>query len=205
MACAERHALRLPRRRCIALDSTGRLKGKARKQARDAAKANSGQPANRKPRHTINVSDFTLMAGAIAEFKPAVKIPTALDNLFSRVIEARQLFSDCTHLQGEAPSPSTGPTDEPSVHLANRFSGLHVETSSEQNTAAETAAQPDESDYVLENVVLVAIVKSEEDIEDDFFLAIHSFMLDLHDLRDSLRYRYWSSYRKTGSNELTGH
>ncbi|KAI1126901.1 hypothetical protein F5Y10DRAFT_293264 [Nemania abortiva] len=225
--------------------STGRLKGKARKQARDAvkAKANSGEPAKDKPQYTINVSDFTLMAGAIASFKPAVKIPTALDNLFRRAIEARQLFSDwySQHAQDEHRSnqrhsyftniltntweilrpfeqvrtsrasghrhrhrhrPQTGQPDEPSVRLANRFSGLHVETSSEQDTAPETAAQPDESDYVLENVVPVAIIKSEEDIEDDFFLAIHSFLLDLHELRDSLRYGYWPAYCEQGGNEL---
>lgn len=231
-----------------------RLKGKARKQARDAvkakAKANSGQPAKDKPQYTINVSDFTLMAGAIASFKPAVTIPTALDNLFSRAIGARQLFSDWygQHAQDEhesnqrhshftnvlsntweilrpfeqartskaraskarghrpQPDPQPGQTDKPSVHLANRFSGLHVETSSEQDTAAEVAAeataQPDESDYVLENVVPVAIIKSEEDIEDDFFLAIHSFFLDLQDLRDSLRYGYWPTFCEEGGDEL---
>lgn len=178
------------------------------------------------------------MAGAIASFKPTVRIPTALDNLFSRAIETRRLFGDWYGMHApdehqsnqrhshftnvfsntweilrpferarrartsQASGKASAQPDEPSVRLANRFSALHVETSSEQDTAAETAAQPIEGDHALENVVPVAIIKSEEDIEDDFFLAIHSFMLDLHELRDCLRYGYWPAYCEGGGNEL---
>ncbi|KAI1158261.1 hypothetical protein F5B18DRAFT_104106 [Nemania serpens] len=229
--------------------STGRLKGKTRKQARDAAKSGSAQAAKEKHPYTINVSDFTLMADAIASFKPAVKIPTALGNLFSRAIETRRLFGDwygqhahdehqsnqrhshfanvlsntweilrpfeqarkagTSKASGKASGHRSQPgqrqpglSDEPSVHLANRFSALHVETSSEQDTAAESAAQPDKSDCALENVVPVAIIKSEEDIEDDFLLAIYSFFHDLQALRECLRLGYWPTYCLEIGNEL---
>ncbi|KAI1179018.1 hypothetical protein F4777DRAFT_535287 [Nemania sp. FL0916] len=187
------------------------------------------------------------MAGAIAAFKPAVKIPAALARLFSRAIEARQLFSDWyeqhnnqdeyqsssnrrhSHftnvlnntweilrpfVQAEKsrrrPQPGQpSQSDASSVHLTNRFSGLHVEVSpeNEQDTAAETDEKPDEkldeSDYVLKNVVPVAIAKSEEEIEDDFLFAIHSFFLDLHDLRTMLSKGYWQCFcTQEGGHDL---
>ncbi|KAI0849444.1 hypothetical protein F5Y00DRAFT_269426 [Daldinia vernicosa] len=68
-----------------------RLKGKARKQAREAPA--SPPKSLTRPQYTINVSDFGRMAKAIAEFNPKVNIPKALDNLFSRVINTRNQFT----------------------------------------------------------------------------------------------------------------
>ncbi|KAI1113765.1 hypothetical protein F5Y14DRAFT_462239 [Nemania sp. NC0429] len=218
--------------------TTGQLKGKARKQAREAAKDG--------PHYIIGVSDFTLMAGAIAKFKPAVTVPTALDNLFGRAIEARRLFSNYYKLHakdqhqsnerhsyftnilssaweilrplerqrktrtsttgGHRPQPGQkdqpGQHDGPSVCLANRFSALHVETSSEQDTATEGTPQPDESNFVLDDVKPVAITKSEQDILDDFLLAIQAFMIDFRDLRLLLRSRYWQPYSESKSGHV---
>lgn len=69
--------------------ATTRLKWKARKEARDATKA-PAKASSTGPKYTITVSDFVRMAKTIADFKPQVTIPTALDNIFSRAIEARR-------------------------------------------------------------------------------------------------------------------
>ncbi|KAH9908419.1 hypothetical protein F4778DRAFT_795844 [Xylariomycetidae sp. FL2044] len=71
--------------------ATTRLKGKARKQARNAAKPVVTESAGTTTKYTIRVSDFNPMAKAIAEFRPKVNIPKALDNLFNRAIEARNI------------------------------------------------------------------------------------------------------------------
>ncbi|KAI0179859.1 hypothetical protein GGR52DRAFT_587363 [Hypoxylon sp. FL1284] len=73
---------------------SARLKGKARKQARSVGAKSASTPTPLKPQYAINVSDFSRMAKAIADFKPKVVIPTALDNLFSRAIDARRRFTD---------------------------------------------------------------------------------------------------------------
>lgn len=59
-----------------------------------------------KAKYTINVADLPRMAGIIASLKPAVTIPTALDDTFSRAIETRQQFNDWyrQHNQDESES-----------------------------------------------------------------------------------------------------
>ncbi|ROV86761.1 hypothetical protein VMCG_10893 [Cytospora schulzeri] len=74
-----------------------RLKGKARKQAKEAAKAGAASKPHLQepPKYTIRVSDFTTMAKTIAEFgKPKIKVPRALFNLFDRAIGAREKFNE---------------------------------------------------------------------------------------------------------------
>ncbi|KAI1760162.1 hypothetical protein GGR53DRAFT_96820 [Hypoxylon sp. FL1150] len=73
---------------------SSRLKGKARKQARNAAVKPTTTQMQSKPKYSVNVADFNRMAQAIADFTPKVTIPTALDNLFSRAIDARNRFTE---------------------------------------------------------------------------------------------------------------
>ncbi|KAK8094702.1 hypothetical protein PG997_001387 [Apiospora hydei] len=64
-----------------------RLKGKARKQAREAMKDGT-HSAN--PNCKIKVSDIIMMAKTIANFKSRPSIPPALGRLFGRAINARR-------------------------------------------------------------------------------------------------------------------
>lgn len=213
---------------------TARLKGKARKEARGAAKASSTGP-----RYTIAVSDFVHMAKAIADYKPKVTVPRALDNLFNRAIEARrrctQWYEEHLHdvedsnrrhahftsvlttawetlrpfkearasRSTKRPAPEVlGADNKPLVELVNRFSGLNVEHSAEQDPEQEQAGVPeqDEDDFKLTDVAPVVVVRGEDDIEDDFFFAIFVFMGELSDVREFIR-RVWASYRD-GIGEL---
>ncbi|KAI2779910.1 hypothetical protein F4815DRAFT_163251 [Daldinia loculata] len=206
-----------------------RLKGKARKQARGTSA--SLPKSLTLPRYTINVSDFSRMAKAIAKFNPKVNIPKALDNLFSRVINTRKQFtqwyqayshsdegSNKSHVHftsvltnaWEILRPSEQartshvkkqiqeiPESEPVVNLVNRFSALEVEELQEQGPDVEPGrpAELDENDYKLTDVARVTLLKSEEDIEDDFFFAIFAFMRELDDVRSCIR-RSWKAYRQ---------
>ncbi len=73
-----------------------RLKGKARKQAREATKAAQGPPAGTSngQKYSIRILDFPRMAKAIADFRPKVEIPKALDSLFQRALGARKKFTE---------------------------------------------------------------------------------------------------------------
>ncbi|KAI8963497.1 hypothetical protein F5Y11DRAFT_356297 [Daldinia sp. FL1419] len=69
-----------------------RLKGKARKEARqESTKPSCGST---QPQCPITVAEFGRMAKAIADFKPKVNIPCALDNIFCRVIRSRERFTE---------------------------------------------------------------------------------------------------------------
>ncbi|KAI1773199.1 hypothetical protein F4818DRAFT_423539 [Hypoxylon cercidicola] len=207
-----------------------RLKGNARKQARVAGSKPTTTKTLLKPEYAINVSDFNRMAKAIADFKPKVAIPTALDNLFNRAINARRQFTEWyqqsshgdegsnerhAHFTGVLTSaweilcpfeqartsrvkkrPADVPKPDPAANLANRFSKLEVERS-EGGLDAETgtSTRQDEDDYKLTDVAPVTIVKSEEDIEEDFFFAIFTFMQDLDELRTYIR-QIWLGYQK---------
>ncbi|KAI1315045.1 hypothetical protein F5Y16DRAFT_421743 [Xylariaceae sp. FL0255] len=139
------------------------------------------------------------MAGAIANFKPTVIIPPALDNLFRRAIEARTLFTQWY----EKNSHDGLKHKDPSIGLSNRFSELKVETPFGKDTdvAAEGITSLNEGDFILKDVVPVALLKSEEDVEADFLFAIGSFMLELQSIRGLLESAFWSAYRE-GFSEL---
>ncbi|XXH01861.1 hypothetical protein Hte_008223 [Hypoxylon texense] len=214
-----------------AVAPSSRLKGKARKQARSAGAKPATAKTILKPQYAINVSDFSRMAKAIADFKPKVDIPKALDNLFSRAIDARRRFTEWyqrsshgeegsnkrhAHFTGVLNSaweilrpfepartshvkkrPADAPKSEPVVALANRFSKLEVEQSHEVDFDTETSnSKPqDEDDYKLTDVAPVLIVKSEEDLEEDFLFAIFDFMQELAELRAYMRHT-WLGYKK---------
>lgn len=65
--------------------TSGRLKGKARKQAREAGV--------KRPQHTAKVSEFVSMAKFIANLNAKPDVPQALGRLFDRAIKARR---ECT-------------------------------------------------------------------------------------------------------------
>lgn len=71
--------------------STGpsqRLKGKARKLAKEAQKP--APPKKRAPEYVIKISDFLSLADTIRNYKPEVKVPKALGNILDRAIDARR-------------------------------------------------------------------------------------------------------------------
>ncbi|KAI0006514.1 hypothetical protein F4779DRAFT_596171 [Xylariaceae sp. FL0662B] len=216
--------------------SSARPKGKARKLARDKEKSVSAKLSSG-PTYTISVSDFGRMAKAIADFTPKVAIPEALDNLFSRAIDARSRFTQWYQMyshgeeesnqrhahftnvltsaweilrpfepvrtaRAKKKSPKVQKPEEPIINLINRFSGLNVEDTLDQGLEVETgtSAEQDEKDYKLTDVASVTLVKSEEELEDDFFFAIFEFMLELDEVRSCIR-RFWNGYRR-GPSEL---
>lgn len=78
--------------------SSNRLKGKARKQARDAETAQGRQPETSQPAsnpparasYIIKVREFTTLADYIVGFtKPVIKVPASLVNTLNRAIELR--------------------------------------------------------------------------------------------------------------------
>ncbi|KAK6952779.1 hypothetical protein Daesc_005073 [Daldinia eschscholtzii] len=211
-----------------------RLKGKARKRAQTKPPVLRKTPTI--PKYSIKVSDFSRMARVIAEFKPKVDIPKALDNLFRRVIATRtqvtQWHERSSHGDKESNKthahftsvltnawtilcPSTPPQtshakkrtkevpeSEPTVNLVNRFSALEVEELQDlrEDTEPSSSDELDESNYKLTDIASVTLLKSEEDIESEFFLAIFCFMTELNEMRSSIR-ESWQAYRR-GRQEL---
>ncbi|KAH9909765.1 hypothetical protein F4778DRAFT_13067 [Xylariomycetidae sp. FL2044] len=213
----------------VAQSSTKRLKGKARKQARENPTAASIQESP-DARYTIAISEFCRMAQAIADHKPKVPIPQALDNIFSRAIEARRkvtqwyedhaeddLKSNQRHSHftnvltaaweilrpfkrpraSQTSKPQTAPSksDEPLLNMTNRFYELAVEDPSDSVPEGEPgdSAQQNEDGYRLSDVEPVAIVQSEEDVEDEFFCAIILFMEELTHMRSHV-ISLWQAY-----------
>ncbi|CAJ2501692.1 Uu.00g045450.m01.CDS01 [Anthostomella pinea] len=159
-----------------------RLKGKARKQARETSKASHSQVNDHWPKYAISVSDFSRMAKAIADFKPK---------------EART-----SHVKRQTHAASRSEEPDPLIKLVNRFSGLQVEHSSDQGPEIEPSSpvEQDENDYKLTDLVPVTLIKSEEDIEEDFFFPIFTFLQEVDDVRSMVR-QGWSGYRE-GRTEL---
>lgn len=93
-----------------------RLKGAARKKAKNAAKQdatsskNPDSPAD-VPKYTIKVKDFTTLAECIARFtKPSVEVPVGLVKVLNRAIELRQQHNARSRGQTES---------EPSLEESN--------------------------------------------------------------------------------------
>ncbi|OTB11268.1 hypothetical protein K445DRAFT_26831 [Daldinia sp. EC12] len=211
-----------------------RLKGKARKRAQTESTVLRNSSSI--PKYSIKVSEFSRMARAIAEFKPKVDIPKALDNLFRRAIATRTKVtrwheisshgdkeSNKTHAHFTSvltnawtilcPStpPQTSyakkrtkevPESEPNVNLDNRFSALQVEELQDlrEDTEPSSSDELDESDYKLSDIASVTLIKSEGDIESEFFLAIFYFLREIKEIRSCIR-RGWQAYRR-GTQEL---
>jgi hypothetical protein len=70
--------------------------------------------------------------------------------------------------------------------MANRFSGLQIELSSEKDSENLPTPQED-ADCKLTDTVPVVIVKSEEDIRDEFLFAIFSFFQEFDEIRFNIR------------------
>ncbi|KAF7511437.1 hypothetical protein GJ744_004626 [Endocarpon pusillum] len=81
-------------------DKAPRLKGRARKLARDAAAAEKKGPASTKktdeelPKHVIRIKDFVPMAACIAKHGSPIRISSAFLNLIKRCIMARSSTTD---------------------------------------------------------------------------------------------------------------
>lgn len=95
--------------------SSARLKGKARKQAKDAAAAQGNRPEAskiassppNKPSYIIKVRDFTTLAEFIAGFrKPVIKVPTYLVNALNRAIELRSQHNAWSREQNDSDEPT---------------------------------------------------------------------------------------------------
>ena len=75
----------------------GRLKGKARVQAKKKAKGAPNKPAPQKegPRYIIEIKDFVPLAESISNYnKPALAIPQAFFSTLNRIIIVRNGFSE---------------------------------------------------------------------------------------------------------------
>jgi len=81
----------------LALPPAGRLKGKARKLAREREKADGASSAA--VRHTIPVNQFTDLADCIAKHKPIVKVPQVVLRLLDRAIALRKRCADWFQFQ----------------------------------------------------------------------------------------------------------
>ena len=73
---------------------SGRLKGKARKQAREIERAEGSETTTSALRHTIAVNEFTGLAQWIANHKPSVKVPPLILRLFESAIALRKRCAD---------------------------------------------------------------------------------------------------------------
>lgn len=93
-----------------------RLKGKARKQARDAATANGNRskppqnasnPPARANYYTLKIKDFITLAEYIAGFsKPVIKVPASLVNTLNRAIELRSQHNAWSRDQKDSDDPT---------------------------------------------------------------------------------------------------
>ncbi|KAK8083877.1 hypothetical protein PG996_002658 [Apiospora saccharicola] len=94
----------------------GRLKGKDRKKAKEAATKPSSAAAPSGPQYIIQVSQFVPMAKAIASYTPKPNVPPALSRLFDRVIEARRQFGSW---YADMSAPGSKASDERHTHFVD--------------------------------------------------------------------------------------
>ncbi|KAK7977359.1 hypothetical protein PG996_003424 [Apiospora saccharicola] len=209
--------------------TSGRLKGKARKQAR-----NDKEAGVKHPKHTVKVSEFVSLAEFIASLATKPDIPQALGNLFERAVKARRectewykkhghdALSDKRHEHFTSilvdawntllPFQTVNKTERRTESKArpeknkrkevnttlpflNRFSGLQVEdTTADEPTAPESQQDFDsDASFELPGITPATIEKDEEEIEVDFFFAIHDFLNDINKLRRGMK-QLWSEY-----------
>lgn len=100
-----------------------RLKGAARKKAKNVAKGEAAQSENPDsradpPRYTIKVKDFTALAECIARFrKPAVQVPVTIVKALNRAIELRQQHNIWSRDQAESKMLPNAESDESHSHF----------------------------------------------------------------------------------------
>ncbi|KAI4680239.1 uncharacterized protein J4E88_006131 [Alternaria novae-zelandiae] len=174
-----------------------RLKGKDRKKAKEAAKeAAKNQPSA----YHIRTVDFIPIAEAIAKQAKKVKVPSPLLTVFGRAIKARkeaQAWYKSAKLEDEGHNHfinilsrvqeilrplvpvARAIKPEKSNGVDNRFKKLTVEevadTSPKENVEQQATLPP---------VVTADIEQSEEEAEEEFFFAIHSFLAGIHEIQD---------------------
>ena len=73
---------------------SGRLKGKARKKARENAMVEGTETINSAVRYTVTVNEFTDLAHHITNQKPTVKVPFIIVGLLRRAIALRKHCAD---------------------------------------------------------------------------------------------------------------
>ena len=208
----------------------GRLKGKDRKKAKEAAaEFSSVSSLSTGPQYIISVSQFLPMAQAIATHKPKIKVPLVLNRLFHRVIKARRSFAKWyaevgktehaasnerhTHfidvLQAtwevlvpiEQARKATEPDRTKDVKsesgflgsLENRFATLRVENPNDTSSSHHTTPSPSsagEEDYRLSTNIKVKVQRDEDEVENDFFLAIYTFLNELSSARQWIRHTW---------------
>ncbi|KAK8133765.1 hypothetical protein PG984_005777 [Apiospora sp. TS-2023a] len=211
--------------------TSGRLKGKARKEARKAMEAGA-----KRPKHTVKVSEFVIMAKFIANLNTKPDIPQALGHLFDRAIKARRECTEWYETVGHGDplsnkrhthftnilinswealrpfqtidkkrtrsgaKPNTKDVEhEDALPFLNRFSKLHVldptdsdHEHAQADDATEAQHEPDAS-LELPDVTPAAIERDEETVEEDFFLAIFTFLCEMKILRLMVR-NIWTEY-----------
>ncbi|KAM3525183.1 hypothetical protein NHJ13051_004140 [Beauveria bassiana] len=185
----------------------GRLKGKARKQAKKA----SSKPVTTSTKYVIRIRDFTVLAEYILE--KAIAVPLSFQSTLDRVIAARAGFGaqldgegfsvdpkvDAKHenfvddiLTSLMPFPDKDKSFNRGDTLQNRFAGLTVDEPSEAflsapNTQRPTKPAADPVDYAAEPPT---------SFEDAIF-ALRVLMNDMNKARASIR-SVWEFFKVGG-------
>ncbi|KAI0416786.1 hypothetical protein F5X98DRAFT_387764 [Xylaria grammica] len=198
----------------------GRLKGKARVQAKKRDTARKRSPPSTVPKHIININDFVPLAEHIA--MKAASVPDTVRTTIDRVIAVRSGFGARLEKHGKAlseisdtkhqyfigvlekvreiltplmPDPvasQNAPTDE---KLSNRFAGLAVYEPSPEFLDAPVIERPVKTGD--DNAVYEA--ETETSLEHAMF-ALTSVINDMNRVRAHVRW-VWSNY-KVGAFEL---
>ncbi|KAF5602242.1 diaminopropionate ammonia-lyase [Fusarium pseudocircinatum] len=179
--------------------SSGRLKGNARKKAKQKA-AESNQETGQK--YTVAIKDFVPMAEHIAaQTEPRIQVPGSFATTIDRVIYERPFFRrllaeqgvevDETADQNHAyfPAKDKSPQLNTPSSLAQNFGQLTVEEPSREFLNAPEVERPkqmaqDNTTYEVE----------EQDTLDDALTVWHLLMVDARKIRDRIAW-VWKAYR----------
>ncbi|KAF2733386.1 hypothetical protein EJ04DRAFT_513260 [Polyplosphaeria fusca] len=194
---------------------TARLKGKARKTAKDTS-------TQGRPTYTIQIKDFTALAGYIAEYKtPPVQVPPKLAALLDRTIATREWFSneinpDLTEDQDKLQSD-----DRHSYFLGTLKSVRDIlgpRYSKDHKTCKKSPKTTNDIVNLFENLELEEPSKAFEDAPDmvptpplvqdtdanyvaevlndigEAFVTLHLLLADLHKLRAEVK-AAWEGYK----------
>ncbi|KAM5342265.1 hypothetical protein ACJ41O_013231 [Fusarium nematophilum] len=192
---------------------SGRLKGKARKNAKKPNKSTPA-PAETAPKYIIAIKDFVPLAEYIcASTKPLISVPSSFAETINRVIHVRSSFGSQLAEHGVKPGEGANathsyfvgilekvrdvlrprmPPDTPvaSVEdLGNRFSGLNVYEPSQEFLDAPDIVRPDNAqgdDAVYEAEALKSL--------EDAIVAYTIMLNDINKIRSYITW-IWSNYR----------
>lgn len=133
-----------------------RLKGRARKLARDAAaaetkaQASKGKNTVEPPKHIIKINDFVPMAACIAKNSSSIKVTSGFLNLIKRCIMARSSIAGWYASKANADHLNAKDSNEKHPHftaileevfrtLMNRFSTTHAGDEASESRGQSTA------------------------------------------------------------------